>query len=100
MKDSLKGISSFGRKVIVLAGLIGFEKGNQVKVTDAAVDVPTVSYDFVGCPMDHRADCAFVLRGFHILGRRCSTVRFYGRILGVFGIRVLEMRGWKEISRY
>ena len=47
MKDSLKGISSFGRKAIVLAGLIGFEKGNQVKVSDAAVDVPTVSYDFL-----------------------------------------------------
>lgn len=48
LKDSLKGISSFGRKAIVLAGLIGFEKGNQVKVSDAAVDVPTVSYDFFG----------------------------------------------------
>lgn len=48
MKDSLKGISSFGRKAIVLAGLIGFEKGNQVKVSDAAADVPTVSYDFFG----------------------------------------------------
>lgn len=37
--------------------------------------------------------------GFHILGRRCSTVSFYGRMLGVIGIRVLDMRGWEEISR-
>lgn len=96
----LQGDFEFCSQVHRACSPIGFEKGNQVKVTDAAVDVPTVSYDFVGCPMDHRADCAFVPRGFHILGRRCSTVRFYGRILGVFGIRVLDMRGWKEISRY
>lgn len=68
MKDSLKGISSFGRKAIVLAGLIGFEKGNQVKVSDAAVDVPTVSYDYVGCPAGHRVDFTFVPRGISHLG--------------------------------
>lgn len=48
MNDSCKGISSFVRKSIVRACLIGFEKGSQSKAGDAAVDVPTVSYDFFG----------------------------------------------------
>ena len=82
LKDSLKGISIFGRKAIVLAGLIGFEKGSQSNAGAAAEDVPTVGYDYVGCPAGHRVDCTFVPRGFHILGRRCSTVRFYGACLG------------------
>lgn len=99
MNGSCKGISSFVRKFIVLACPIGFEKGCQSKAGAAAVDVPTVSYDYVGCPAGHRVDFTFVPRGFHILGRRCSTVSFYGRMLGGIGIRVLDMRGWEEISR-
>lgn len=98
MNGSCKGISSFVRKSIVLACPIGFEKGSQSKEGAAAVDVPTVSYDYVRCPAGHRVDFTFVPRGFHILGRRCSTVSFYGRMLGVIGIRVLDMRGWEEIS--
>lgn len=43
LNDSCKGISSFVRKSIVHACLIGFEKGNQSKAGTAAVDVPTVS---------------------------------------------------------
>lgn len=82
MNGSRKGISSFVRKSIVLACPIGFEKGSQSKAGAAAVDVPTVGYDYVGCPAGHRVDCTFVPRGFHILGCRCSTVRFYGACLG------------------
>ena len=40
MNDSCKGISSFVRKFIVRACLIGFEKGSQSKAGAAAVDVP------------------------------------------------------------
>lgn len=43
MNDSCKGISSFVRKFIVRACLIGFEKGSQSKAGAAAVGVPTVS---------------------------------------------------------
>lgn len=43
LNDSCKGISSFVRKSIVRACLIGFEKGSQSKAGAAAVDVPTVS---------------------------------------------------------
>lgn len=68
MKDSLKGISIFGRKAIVLAGLIGFEKGSQSKAGAAAEDVPTVGYDYIGCPAGHRVDFTFVPRGISHLG--------------------------------
>ena len=40
MNDSCKGISSFVRKFIVRACLIGFEKGSQSKAGAAAVDAP------------------------------------------------------------
>lgn len=63
MNGSCKGVSSFVRKSIVLACPIGFEKGSQSKAGAAAVDVPTVSYDYVGCPAGHRVDFTFVPRG-------------------------------------
>lgn len=47
---------------------IGFEKGSQSKAGAAAVDVPTVSYDYVGCPAGHRVDFTFVPRGISHLG--------------------------------
>lgn len=68
MNGSCKGISSFVRKSIVLAYPIGFEKGSQSKAGAAAVDVPTVSYDYVGCPAGHRVDFTFVPRGISHLG--------------------------------
>lgn len=99
LNGSCKGISSFVRKSIVLACPIGFEKGSQSKAGAAAVDVPTVSYDYVGALRATVWTSLSCPGGFHILGRRCSTVSFYGRMLGVIGIRVLDMRGWEEISR-
>ena len=64
MNGSCRGISSFVRKSIVLACPIG----SQSKAGAAAVDVPTVSYDYVGCPAGHRVDFTFVPRGISHLG--------------------------------
>lgn len=100
LNGSCKGISSLVRKSIVLACPIGFEKKavsprreplrwmSPRSATIMSGALRATVWTSLSCP-----------GGFHILGRRCSTVSFYGRMLGVIGIRVLDMRGWEEISR-